>query len=523
MRTLTYYLEKEKISNGDVRYFPDYLLDDLAKAAFPCTGEIREQLEWIRSKRTSYPACSHCGKTLTSHHWDLRFLTYREYCNKTCAAKARQSSAAYKQTNRDKYGVDHPFSSQAVQNKRISTNLEKYGRTHPHPWNSTEYSEIIQNKHGVSCVRHINGVNEKIVNSILANTRTEFLEKLKHINSDYQCLTKLEDLKWISPRSADQVLTWQHKCGKVFESPIIVRDGEIRTRVCPSCSAGTSKAEQQIFEIVSQVYPDAISRERNLIKPLELDIYIPSLNMGIEFDGTYWHSAKFVNEKETQRKFLKCHELGIRLITITESAYILRHNIVMARLCHVLGQSSEKIYARKCELVQLSSDEKNEFFRSNHLDGDARSKVAFGLTHNGILVAAMSFGKSRFSKKHEWEIIRAASKSGVNVVGGVSKLIKNFVKTHNPKSLITYADLEWGVGDSYAQAGMKFSHFTKPGYFYVSKSNEIVTRYQAQKLKLPKLLGENFDPYLTELDNMKNAGYIQVFDKGNAVYELFCQ
>ena len=90
-------------------------------------------------------------------------------------------------------------------------------------------------------------------------------------------------------------------------------------------------------------------------------------------------------------------------------------------------QNSTKIYARKCKVVKLSASQAAAFFEHNHIQGNAGASVRYGLKHGENIVAAMTFGKSRFSKKHEYELIRAANTLNTTVVGGASKLFKHFI------------------------------------------------------------------------------------------------
>lgn len=87
---------------------------------------------------------------------------------------------------------------------------------------------------------------------------------------------------------------------------------------CPDCNSGrqTSFAEQAVFYYIKQVYPDAISRCSDILPGrMELDIYIPSLQLAIEYDGSYWHKNK---QKSEQEKYRLCSEQGIKLIRIKE-------------------------------------------------------------------------------------------------------------------------------------------------------------------------------------------------------------
>lgn len=82
-------------------------------------------------------------------------------------------------------------------------------------------------------------------------------------------------------------------------------------RGCPKCSkAGTSRCEQVVYFYIQKVFPDAINRYR---QEHEFDIYIPSHNIAIEYDGFFFHQNNHVFERDNQ-KDLFCKKHGIKLI-----------------------------------------------------------------------------------------------------------------------------------------------------------------------------------------------------------------
>ena len=90
---------------------------------------------------------------------------------------------------------------------------------------------------------------------------------------------------------------------------------------CPKCNSRrqTSFAEKAIFYYIKQVLPDAIHRDATTLgNRMELDIYIPSVRLAIEYDGAYWHRSSKAKSRET-KKFERCKELGIKLIRIKET------------------------------------------------------------------------------------------------------------------------------------------------------------------------------------------------------------
>jgi hypothetical protein len=176
------------------------------------------------------------------------------------------------------------------------------------------------------------------------------------------------------------------------------------------------------------------------------------------------------------------------------------------------------IFARKCEIKEVDSKASKEFQEENHIQGAVNSKFNLGLYFENELVSLMTFGKCRFDKKHEWELLRFCNKLGYHIPGGASRLLKFFEKNYKPKSLVSYADRRWSQGKVYEKLGFTFSHASAPNYWYWKDAQYLESRIKYQKHKLKNLL-EAFDENKTEVENMKANGYNRIFDCGNLVYE----
>jgi hypothetical protein len=106
-----------------------------------------------------------------------------------------------------------------------------------------------------------------------------------------------------------------------------------------------------------------------------------------------------------------------------------------------------------------------------------------------------------------------ATRCGMCVRGGMSRLFNKFINTIKPKSIITYADLRYSDAHGYRHLGFIEIGITKPGYFYY-KGTKILSRQQCQKNKLNRLL-PIFDQSLSESTNMFANGYRRVWDAGH--------
>ena len=88
---------------------------------------------------------------------------------------------------------------------------------------------------------------------------------------------------------------------------------------CPRCAIRkhSSFAEQAIFFYVSKRYPEAVNRYTDIFDKMELDIYVPSLKLGIEYDGSVWHESDASYERELE-KYRICQKERITLIRVRE-------------------------------------------------------------------------------------------------------------------------------------------------------------------------------------------------------------
>lgn len=195
-----------------------------------------------------------------------------------------------------------------------------------------------------------------------------------------------------------------------------------------------------------------------------------------------------------------------------------RLRIIVERLLHKTGQHTERIAARKCTVEKLDTVTASRFLDSYHFQGRGSSRLKFGLYYRDELVAVMTFGKPRFAKGYDWELIRYATKGGITVVGGASRLLAHFRK-HFSGSIITYSDRRWGNGQVYSAIGFKKISTSKPNYWWVREGRRI-TRYQSQLNLLPELLGPSYDPALSEAANMTAAGWVRIQDLGNDVFAM---
>ena len=271
-----------------------------------------------------------------------------------------------------------------------------------------------------------------------------------------------------------------------------------------------SSYETELNDIYTNLFE---SNDKKILSPYEIDLYNDDKHIGIEFNGNYWHGEKIKDKRYHQQKSLLAEDKGIFLYHIFEYEWNTKREQIFNQLNNLLGLNQTKIYARKCVIKEVNNTEKRQFLGINHLQGDDISSIRLGLYYNDELVSLMTFVKPRFNKKYQWELSRFCSKAGCNVIGGASKLFKHFIKTYNPKSIISYSNIAHTRGNLYKTLGMTLQGISEPNYVW-SNGHTVLTRYQCQKHKLLEqgYYGE------TEVDIMSNRGYYRIYDCGNKVW-----
>ena len=161
-----------------------------------------------------------------------------------------------------------------------------------------------------------------------------------------------------------------------------------------------------------------------------------------------------------------------------------------------------------------------KYLEDNHLQGSCPAYIKLGLQDpkTGVVYSIMTFGKSRFDKNIEYELLRFCNLRYHNVRGAASKLLKAFERAYKPQSLVSYANRDWSQGNVYNKLGFEYQYSSEPNYIYITESQEIIKRQKVQKHKLKEFLESRnliFKEELSERDNMINNNFRIYYDTGN--------
>lgn len=284
--------------------------------------------------------------------------------------------------------------------------------------------------------------------------------------------------------------------------------------------ANASGGEREIYNFIKEFYTGPIiQHSRSVIYPLELDIYMPELKIGIEFNGIYWHSEKKKPDKNYhQTKYLLAKEKNITLIMVWEDDYKKNPELIKQSIRSKMGYDDrERTYARNTTLYHSTYREAKEFCKQYHIQGSTTGSHYIGLKDKSGTIVAMSIWK-KLGK--ELRLERYCTKT--HVIGGLSKLLKEakIIATQEKLiNIITFADLSTGYTGTYEKLGFDVASHIKPDYKYVYKEKRI-HKFNFRKHKFmtnPNLL---FEPGKTEKELAELNGLLKIWDCGKIKYTM---
>lgn len=295
---------------------------------------------------------------------------------------------------------------------------------------------------------------------------------------------------------------------------------------CPRCGASISKAEEEIALFIKDKLGFTIEqRNRKILNGLELDIYVPSKGLAIEYNGLKWHNDSSKPANYHLEKTLACKAQGISLIHIFEDEWKLHKDLVLDKLTHFLGVDSEKIRigARKCTVREISSDEAKDFLEVYHMQGSVSATVYLGAYYNEALVGVMSF-KAEDSVRRNWDLNRFATDVEYSIPGLGSKLFKYFIQNYGEKGTVvkSFLDRRWCLNEEnnvYTCMGFKFDSYLSPEYrYWRNDSDERMHKFGFRKNRLLKLYPDILNASMTEREMTEALGYTRIYDCGLIKY-----
>lgn len=420
-----------------------------------------------------------------------------------------------KSTILNKYGVENCAQIPESKEKRKSTIISKYGDLETfYSVRDDKIKSKFQQLYGVDYASQIKNWNETLNKNMASKYGSieNFYSYRGHKALKEKLNAEFESLYWDKEKSLNYFNSLDknlncYELSEIFKVKINyiyqwIEKYNLQSYVNLKPSFRSSY-EDEILKLFENFKVE--TNTRNIFDDhKELDIYLPDLNLGIEFNGTYWHSSLFLNKRYHFEKSKMAQEKGIRLIHIYEYEWNdpLQKEKIISMLKIASNQVESKIYARNCEIREITNKEAKPFNELNHLQGHRNAQITYGLFYKNELVQLMSFSKH---SKYEWEIIRGCPASNNIVIGGVSKLFKHFIREYNPNQVFSYCDFNKFDGKGYEAIGMEFIGYTGPDMKWIMKDgvyNRQPKKHKEMKEKsLAQIFGSGSKKYLYTRNN----------------------
>ena len=420
----------------------------------------------------------------------------KNYCKikikpKTDWSKAREKG---RKTNLERYGVENATNVKKIKEtkkeryqdenynnpeKHKEVCLEKYGAT---TYFNSESGKVKSKKSKKERYCNENYCNvEKIKETKKTKYNNRFLEEERNQNiedyynvSNYNLLFKsyIEE-KFLKDKRFNLIAFKNfYSCSTNFAYKIL-RDLGIDYNKKFSVEKEINTFFGNIFE----------GNTRQIIKPLELDLYSEKYNFAIEYNGLMWHSygkSKYTTfdnlEKEDPYKHLKktelCEEKGIDLFHIFEHEWLdeTKKSIWISVINEELGKNLEIDYT-KCTIKYSTKEESEVFLIKNDLEGFKNANIYIGLYYNNELVSLMSI--ETLDKNSEYKIINFASKKGYSIQKSFGILLEFFEQEFNPYSVIFPINRRF-ISRLYEKEGFVELYCTKPNCFYFLPNSGLI-------------------------------------------------
>lgn len=431
------------------------------------------------------------------------------FCSKKCSDSSSERKEKILSTKKERYGDPNYNNS----NKARETSIERYGKDN--------YSKT-----------------EDYLKKCKATNMEKFGEEWVSQTQDWRekiVITSQEKYGKTHPMKEGKNEIWMPNPEKWFKETqlsleeICEKSGYSRVRVLQIMKENGIDKEKSAYEKdLCNFIKDLPGRSTmimntrpNWMLGKELDIYLKEKKLAIEFNGIYWHTDTMGKTKSYHKKKTEwCEREGIQLLHVFENEWRdpIKKDIWKSVIKAKLGIFDKKYFARNLSFSKIEEHkekkEARDFLNNNHLQGSCGFSFAFVLKDGNEIVQIMTFGKNRYSRKGEYELLRMATKKNSCVVGGFQKILKKV-----DFSFVSYGNRRWcsSIKNVYERNGMKISNISDPCPWYTKNWKDLEHRTKYQKHKLDKIL-ENFDPDISADQNMKMNGYHRIWDCGNLVY-----
>lgn len=277
---------------------------------------------------------------------------------------------------------------------------------------------------------------------------------------------------------------------------------------CPKCK--TSKGQTEVAEFVNSIgISDLVINTRKVIAPMEIDIYSPSMKIGIEFCGLYWHSEE--NGKKSNyhaNKHKACEGIGVKLITVFEDEWKNSRGKVENIIRSVFSKSPVNEVVNGLVINEVTWCTAKAFLNANHLLNSGKPGTYLV---GAFLPDATLIGVAVFSKKSDNSGVEMTRMLAIkNNLFIMNEMFAYAVDNYALTDITAYVDPRWHTEDDRGYLGFDIIETTKPTLWWTNFKKRYQRRYKSKT----ELVESGGDKNLSKAQLMKNLGYSRIWDCG---------
>lgn len=410
-----------------------------------------------------------------------------KWCSVKCSAKSEEKVSKFKETVSNRTDEDWAI----TKDKKAETMTEKYGYAY-----NLQRPEV-----RINCT----------ANSQLNAYGKEVCEKIN--DTEW-----LHNQYWVEGKSALKISNSLNIDSTGFRN--ILKNKNIVEEFDRTYWVNKSDPEIELYEFIKIYKPSAINSYR--LKPMskELDIFIPELNIGFEYNGGFYHNESKIKKEYHKNKMDYWNNFGIRVVQIWSDDWTNKKDLVKSMILYRLGVVKKNIHARKCEVAEISRNEYQLFLNTNHILGADNPSTRLGLFHDNQLVSVMGFKK--ISKNVNRRVgVDLSRFSTLQVHGSFSKLL-SYYRKHNKVTINSIADLE--IVDRYNNVYLK-NGFVEDfvyglEYSYYNNKTKLITHKSSCRKSRFAVRGYSIEGK-TENILAKEAKLLKCWDSGKINYVIY--
>ena len=304
------------------------------------------------------------------------------------------------------------------------------------------------------------------VSELFSDTKEEFVKKSKIVHGDKYDYSLFE---YRGSKEEGDIICPIH--GIFPQKPCHHLQGS----GCPKCGNVSSHFEDEIINSLNHI--EVEHRNRMVLNGKEIDIYLPQYNLGIEFNGLYWHSEENGKDKKYHlSKLNECNKQGVELIQIFEDEWVNKREICETILKNEIGvNTNEIIYDNDCIASESDDSEVvNNFLNKNCIFGiDGDFDISIVTYFNDNLIGIMTFKKYC---DNEYTLNRIATSIKYKCIGVEEKMFDYFKEKYSPNKVTHFADRRWTLhidNNIFTKLGFKIDSFIEPSFTYYKKNTRL--------------------------------------------------